>query len=296
MVIDANWNKPQWLGVESIIIDNNLGAVPKYTPVTNVKMQYDDENIYLIFKVQDNFVKCTRTEINSDVYNDACVELFFSPVLAKPDEYFNFEVNSGGIAMLRYNYIPRESFKMVDVADIQKIEIAHSLPAIIAKEIKEPVEWTLEAKIPFSVLAKYADIAYPKSGVSWRANFYKTATTTSNPHYITWAKIINQKIDFHQPKYFGDLKFWNVTSLESEKKELIQVYPNPARDFITVSGLNKSNVVTIFNVFGKQVEIYKNGTERKDISGLKAGIYFVKIADGENSITQKFIKFEHTKL
>jgi len=101
MAIDADWNKSQWMGVDSIKIDNRLGSLPKYTPVTNVKMLFDDENIYVIFKVQDKYVKCTRTEINSDVYNDACVEFFFSPVLAKPEEYFNFEINSGGVAMLR---------------------------------------------------------------------------------------------------------------------------------------------------------------------------------------------------
>jgi len=93
------------------------------------------------------------------------------------------------------------------VEDIKKIEIAHSLPQIVDPEITEPVTWTLEYRIPLVMLEKYSNVTRPKQGVVWKANFYKIAEKTSNPHYITWSVIENDKPNFHLPKFFGTLKF-----------------------------------------------------------------------------------------
>jgi len=289
IVIDANWNKSQWEGVDSIEIDNILGALPKFKPITYVKMLYDDQNIYVIFIVQDRFVRCVTNEINGPVWEDACVEFFFSPDMTAPEKYFNLEVTGGGTPLLCYNTYPRELIYL-DTTDIKEIEIAHSLPELILNEIADSVTWTVEYKVPLTLLEKYAKISRPVPGVIWMVNFYKTASSTSNPHYFSWAKIINPVPDFHLPQFFGELKFENLTSVESANASRIELYPNPATDFISVKGLNKAATVTIFNLLGCVAAIYTNMTERIAISELKEGIYFVNIVDGENNITKKLIK------
>jgi hypothetical protein len=205
--IDANWDNPVWKKVQAADIVNYMGKVPEFKPEVQVKMMYDKENIYLIFRVKDKNVRCITNKINGPVWQDSAVEFFFAPDSGKPLLYFNLETNCGGTPLMHFNTVPRKESKKLSEDDIKLIEIAHSLPEIIDPEIGEPVTWTLEYKIPVSLLEKYATVTPPGKGVVWRANFYKIAENSSNPHYITWSKIENPKPNFHLPQFFGKLKF-----------------------------------------------------------------------------------------
>jgi len=207
MVIDADWDKPQWQNARAVEISNYMGTVPEFQPGVKAKMMYDDENIYVIFQVKDRFVRCLTTKYNGPVYKDSAVEFFFSPDSSQPLLYFNLETNCGGTALMQYNLVPRKESTAIDTNDIKQIEIAHSLPRIIDPEISDPVTWTLEYRIPLAMLEKYSLITHPENGVIWRANFYKIAENNSNPHYITWAIVDNSYPDFHLPQFFGKLIF-----------------------------------------------------------------------------------------
>lgn len=205
--IDANWNKPQWQNIEAIDLNNLMGEAPVFRPVVNAKMMYDAENIYVIFKVEDRYVRCVAKNINGAICDDSAVEFFFSPDENEPDKYFNLEINCGGTPLMFYNIVPRKDYKILDPVDIQQIEIAHSLPQIIDPEIAEPITWTIEYRIPVTLLQKYSNVTQPKPGSTWRGNFYKCGDKTSNIHYLTWALVDNKNPDFHLPQFFGVLKF-----------------------------------------------------------------------------------------
>ncbi len=205
--IDAYWNKKEWKKVPATDIINYMGKIPEFKPEAQVKMMYDKDNIYLIFRVKDRNVRCITNKINGPVWQDSAVEFFFSPDSNSPLLYFNLETNCGGTPLLHYNVIPRRESKRLTEEEIKQIEIAHSLPEITDPEIKEPVTWTLEYRIPLSLLEKYSKVSRPAKGVEWRANFYKIAENSSNSHYITWSKIDKPKPDFHVPQSFGKLIF-----------------------------------------------------------------------------------------
>lgn len=207
MKIDADWNKPQWQNIKAIDIKNNIGELPTFKPVVQAKMMYGNENIYIIFRVSDQYVRCITKDINGPVWEDSAVEFFFAPDTSFPLRYFNLEINCGGTPLMHYNLIPRKEFKKISIEDIEKIEIAHSLPKIVDPEITEPVTWTIECRIPIDILRKYSNVIQPKPGIVWKANFYKIADKTSNPHYLTWSLVDNNKPDFHLPQFFGILKF-----------------------------------------------------------------------------------------
>ncbi len=204
--IDGNWNKQEWKGVKSIEINNFIRNNPEYRPIVHAKMMYDSENVYVIFRVQDRNVRSITTEINGPVWKDSAVEFFFSPNTESPLNFFNLEVNCGGTPLLEYNPNLRIGPKPVP-EDIKKIEIGHSLPKIVDPEILEPLTWTVEYRIPLEMLENYSKISRPKKGIIWKANFYKIAEITSNPHYATWSPINHPKPQFHLPQYFGTLKF-----------------------------------------------------------------------------------------
>ncbi|MBN2779298.1 MAG: T9SS type A sorting domain-containing protein [Bacteroidales bacterium] len=69
------------------------------------------------------------------------------------------------------------------------------------------------------------------------------------------------------------------------------IYPNPARDYIIIelSGNERNTVVTIFDLFGKEIINTNLNSEHNtiDVSMLKPGVYLVKTQSGLRS---KFIK------
>lgn len=205
--IDGNWNKKEWKKIKSVTVDQQMGKTPSFTPITDAKAAYDDKNIYLIFKVQDQFVKSTVTEYNGNVSGDSCVEFFFSPDEEKPLHYFNLEINAGGTPLIFYVTKPWTGFTHLDSATISQIEIAHSQPRIVDPEVKEPTVWTIECRVPYDILKKYSNVTIPKPGTKWRANFYKTGSRTSNPHYYTWSPVKYPGPNFHLPEFFGTLEF-----------------------------------------------------------------------------------------
>ncbi|PSL07273.1 carbohydrate-binding family 9-like protein [Cecembia rubra] len=207
LLIDGNWDKPQWHKADAIHILNNMGQDPGFFPKTQAKLLYDEDHLYGIFQVMDKYVKSVVEDINGPVYTDSCVEFFFSPDENNPLYYFNLEINCGGVALMQFSTEPHKKFKYLLPSDIEKIEIAHSLPKKVFPEIQDEVVWTIEFKMPLNMLSGYSKISDPKPGVVWKGNFYKTATFTSNPHYITWSYVDRPKPDFHLPQFFGTLIF-----------------------------------------------------------------------------------------
>lgn len=207
MTLDADWDKAAWKQAESLKITNYLGEMPGFRPVAEAKVLYDDLNLYVIFRVQDRFVRSITTDINGPVWKDSCVEFFFAPNSSLPLQYFNLETNCGGTPLMSFRENPEADLARLPDEEIQMIEMAHSLPAVVDPELTEPTTWTLEYRMPLEVISKYSSVTKPAPGVKWKANFFKIAEINSNPHYITWSEVKNKEVNFHQPQFFGQLEF-----------------------------------------------------------------------------------------
>lgn len=208
ITINADWNKPAWRQVEPLQISlPHWPCQSEHLPLTEVKMQYDPENIYVIFRVQDRYVRAVATGINGQVWKDSCVEFFFSPYPGTGNSYLNLEVNCNGIPLMQHHEGPRAGTHFLDVEQCRKIEIASSIQCAVENEITEPLTWTLEYRLPFEILAAYPEFVKPAPGLCWKANFYKCADESSHPHWMAWSPIDRDQPDFHCPEYFSILSF-----------------------------------------------------------------------------------------
>lgn len=207
MQIDGDWEKAAWKTLKPVLIKNFMGKIPSFKPVAYAKMRYDDEFLYLIFRVEDRYVRIQTKELNGPVSGDACVEFFFSPDSKFPERYFNLEINAAGVPLMGYHINGHKEYTLLKPDELKTLKIAHSLPDTLNHEIAEPVTWTVECRIPIILLKKYSNIAAPEKGVRWKANFYKTSGKSSNPHWITWAPVIHPKPNFHLPLFFGTIEF-----------------------------------------------------------------------------------------
>lgn len=73
----------------------------------------------------------------------------------------------------------------------------------------------------------------------------------------------------------------------------IDIYPNPANDFIFIRNLENIKSISISDISGKIISEneYKNSNEISiDISKMAKGIYFIKLTDNKNIFTKKIIK------
>lgn len=95
---------------------------------------------------------------------------------------------------------------------------------------------------------------------------------------------------------FGIADYYaGIDSPDSKNKNIISVYPNPANDklyinFNSDNGSEKINY-SIIDLYGRMVLENKfNSAEYIDISNLAEGVYFIRIVDGMQVSTNKFIK------
>lgn len=205
--IDARWDKAPWRGMAPQRIGRHMGLRPEHRPKTEVKLAYDADALYAIFRVEDRYVRAVAPRRQSAVCRDSCVEFFFSPSPDASAGYFNLEMNCGGTLLFRFQRRPGKGVTAIPPGACRRIEIAHSLPRIVRPERQAPTTWTVEYRLPFELLRGYCPAIMPAPGVTWRANFYKCADRSSHPHWLTWAPVAFPRPNFHLPAFFGTLEF-----------------------------------------------------------------------------------------
>ena len=207
ITIDADWNKEVWKKTEAIVLENYMGDKPDHFPKTEMKMRYDDHNIYVIFRVEDKYVKAIAKETHGRVWEDSCVEFFFTPGSETTEGYFNLETNCIGTFLMQYHNRIANDDGFIDLKYCRDIVIKSSVKQDVEEEITGPLTWTLEYKMPVSFLKNYLSYEAPGPGAVWRANFYKCGDKTSHPHWLTWSYVDFPQPKFHLPEFFGYLEF-----------------------------------------------------------------------------------------
>ena len=81
-------------------------------------------------------------------------------------------------------------------------------------------------------------------------------------------------------------------SLEDKSKFNFKLYPNPAKNHLTVSASQNINNIEIYNVVGQQIKNSVLNTPQKhiDVSDLSKGLYLINIFIDDTVSTHKFIK------
>ena len=141
------WDSPVWSMADTLEIASFHPQSSDHRPRTFVRALHDDERIHVHFRVEDRYVRCTRTEYQSAVFMDSCVEFFVRPNPAHG--YFNIETNCGGGLLFSYKEVGtggvdrRTPGKRIPADSGRKLIRHTTLPALIDPECPDPVTWQL---------------------------------------------------------------------------------------------------------------------------------------------------------
>jgi hypothetical protein len=206
-----DWHGSAWQKAETAEVGNFRSESSVHRPRTSARLLFDNAGVHGSFRVEDQFVRCTRTNYLDDMWKDSCVEFFVQP---KPGAgYFNLEMNCGGAFLCLYITDPTrlpngaglKSFVKVPPEIGKLIGVKSTLPRTVEPEMQQAVTWELKFFVPFGVFEHFVGPLGTPSGQVWRGNFFKCGDETSHPHWASWSPV--DELNFHLPRCFGELQF-----------------------------------------------------------------------------------------
>jgi len=78
--------------------------------------------------------------------------------------------------------------------------------------------------------------------------------------------------------------------IDSEDNTSLEIFPNPASEYISISSDRIINSAQIFDINGKLIKLVSDTFENIDISGLEQGMYFVLIYIDDEVLKGKFVR------
>lgn len=174
-----------------------------YTPKAEAELTRDDTGFNVTLRAWEDEIRFVGRDRNDPVYQDSCLEFFFSPFTGENRPYFNFEINPVGSLYTGFSAdgtragsgpvakeLPREYFevKSMSVAD--------------AENYKGPF-WEVSYHVPFEYMQKFLPDVNFAELKEITANFYKCGDLTKDEHYLSWNDIKTETPNFHVPQFFG---------------------------------------------------------------------------------------------
>ncbi len=205
ITIDGKLDEPGWFAAPSVGDFQFAWYESGKKEQTVAKLLWDDKYLYVAFLCQDAHISGTRTERDSSVWKDDCVEVFTAPNPDLPNAYFNMEMNVRG-AILDSYHPSKKSQKIEGKWNPDGIQIKTSVVGTLNDDGDEDRYWILEAAIPLAGFSHVAKNTPPMAGDVWHMNLNRLGGET-NQQFSQWSPGKSEKPQYHRPQDFGRVIF-----------------------------------------------------------------------------------------
>lgn len=170
-----------------------------YHPLTTFSMAHSADTLYIDFFVRSNYLRAVNYKPNSPVYEDSCVGLFIQPLPDRP-EYISLMINCIGTLSGKIHHADG-STETIPEEKLSRIACFASCGSRPFRELEGLFTWNILAEIPMS----FFGIDMPEYPLTMKGNFYKCASGTSQPHFLSWMPVDSPTPDFERPDCFGTI-------------------------------------------------------------------------------------------
>jgi hypothetical protein len=119
-----------------------------------------------------------------------------------------------------------------------------------------------------------------------------TLSTENNPQFTT--PVSGQyavEVDFGNCKFRSDCADIEISSSDDVMLNAFRIYPNPAKDFLTISAENKASYQIIKSTGALITKgLISAGLNQLDISSLNPGVYTIQVKTANNERAFRFVK------
>lgn len=171
-------------------------------PEFSVGMAYTPEGILVHYKVTEDNVRAVTDHDFGPVWEDSCVEFFFSP--GGDSFYYNVECNCIGSLHVASGS-GRHGRTNVDPGTVKTIRRWASLGVAAFGEKNERTFWEVALVIPYTVFVRHRLDA--ESIGAGTANVYECLGAGEHQHYLSLHPIQTENPDFHRPEFFREITF-----------------------------------------------------------------------------------------
>lgn len=195
---DAIFNRLESSGVRHSIGELNWKEQYPYHPLTTFTIAHSAKYIYVNFFVRCNYLRAVNYENNSPVYEDSCVMFYVQS--SDSQDYSRFEFNCIGTIKAVRQLESGESTIFTD-EEIASISLLPSCGRRPFREIEGLFTWDILVAIPLKLIGA----EYNGGPLKLKGNFFKCASGTSQPHFLSWSPVKSKEPDFLRPESFGDI-------------------------------------------------------------------------------------------
>lgn len=184
------------ISIDSLL---NAGEYP-YHPLTVVNIAHTDKALFIDFFVRSNYLRAVNSANNTPVWEDSSISFLIQP--NDSETYHQFHFNC--IGTINASTVTSEATtEQLSDEDITKIEVLCSCGNKPFRELEGLFTWNVLVKLPLNMLG----IDYKGTPVLAKGNFCKSASATSQPHFLTWNRASHSEPIFYKPSSFGDIIF-----------------------------------------------------------------------------------------
>ena len=226
IIIDGRDNELAW--AETKYSDNfiDIEGIKNPSQKTNVKMLWDDKNLYVFAKIYEDHIWADITKRDDVIYYNNDFEVFINPN-NHVFSYGEIEINALGTEWDLYLNKPYRLKGKADSSwNIEGLKSAVYINGTINNPNDIDNYWTVEMAIPLNEISKLKnpfDYNYPKVGDIWRINFSrvnwdfelnngKYSRKKENGKFLpeyNWVWSPQGLINMHVPENWGFLQFSN---------------------------------------------------------------------------------------